>query len=486
MNLAKRISLFFLVALAVVLAGFSASIFYLDRSHLYHQLSEVTEAAFDTLNAAVESGPRGLEWETNDRKLAIDQPDGGTLVWAVFDDAGARLEGAQGPVLSLIQPRGAFTEETQQSEDTEWNGECWKIQRREIRAEARDDKSSLSGATRDDDPAAKRYPSLVIAVGTSLSHIANQLRSLAMTLVGLSVLIWLSAAFLGRWLCRNALAPLTHMTESMARISAADLNQRLLTPSTGDELEGLSRAFNDLLDRLQISFDRQRQFAAEASHQLRTPLTAMLGQVDVALRRDRSPAEYRRTLQTVDEQATRLRRIVEMLLFLTREATDMALPPFNSIELNDWLIHQLPSWQQHPRYRDLRVELEPNGRLWIEAHEELLGEVVGNLIDNACKYSAPNSAIVVRTMQSDDGVTLVIEDNGFGISENELDRVVDPFFRSPDARQRGIAGSGLGLSIVHRIVRAFGAKMSVESRVGCGSTFSITFRASAETRQQCA
>ena len=128
----------------------------------------------------------------------------------------------------------------------------------------------------------------------------------------------------------------------MARISAADLNQRLLAPTTGDELEDLSRAFNDLLDRLQVSFDRQRQFAAEASHQLRTPLTAMLGQIDVALRRERSPAEYRKTLQTVNEQATRLRRIVEMLLFLTREATDMDLPQFNCIELNDWLTQASP------------------------------------------------------------------------------------------------------------------------------------------------
>lgn len=269
-------------------------------------------------------------------------------------------------------------------------------------------------------------------------------------------------------------------------ISAADLNRRLTIVASGDELEGLSRAFNDLLTRLEVSFERQRRFAAEASHQLRTPLTAMLGQVDVALRRDRSPNEYHKTLDSVHEQATRLRRIVEMLLFLTREESDAAPPQFESIELNNWLADHLSSWQEHPRHIDLRVELDRSAVLWVIAHEELLGQAVDNLIDNACKYSAPNSAIVVRTVRFEDGVELIVEDRGYGIAEDELARVVDPFFRSLDARQRGIAGTGLGLSIVQSIVNAFGAKMSIKSKVGHGSTFAITFQSPADKKLQCA
>src|SRR4029078_1346050 len=134
--------------------------------------------------------------------------------------------------------------------------------------------------------------------------------------------IWLSAAALGRWFCRNALAPLTHMADSIATISADDLTQRVASGESKDELEELSRAFNQLLDRLQTSFERQGRFAAEASHQLRTPLTAMLGQLDGSMRRGRSTDEYLQTLKSVREQATNLQRIMEMLLFLTREGIE--------------------------------------------------------------------------------------------------------------------------------------------------------------------
>ena len=112
-------------------------------------------------------------------------------------------------------------------------------------------------------------------------------------------------------------------------ISAVDLSQRLPSAITNDELDDLGRAFNDLLDRLQISFQRQQRFTAEASHQLRTPLAAMLGQVDVALRRDRSADEYRRALQSVQRQAEQLKQIIEMLLFLAREDSEAAVPSWN-------------------------------------------------------------------------------------------------------------------------------------------------------------
>jgi two-component system OmpR family sensor kinase len=485
-KLAKRISLFFLAALAVVLVGFSGSIYYFAHSHLMRQLDAVTEAALDTLNAAIETGPQGLEWEISDRKLAIDHPDGGSLEWAVFDGTGQRLDGAQGPVTSLLGQRHTSHDGTQATEGIKWDGEWWRVTRREVRAETSGNQPSSNTASQHEEPVSKRYSSLVMAVGTPTTYITTQLRYLGLTLAGLSILIWLAAAFFGGWLCRNALAPLTHMTGSIATITAADLNQRLASLSTGDELEGLSRAFNDLLDRLQVSFDRHRRFAAEASHQLRTPLTAMLGQVGVALRRDRSSDEYRQTLQTVHEQAARLGRIVEMLLFLMREETDAGPNHFDGLELNDWLTNHLRGWHEHPRYNDLRLELQRDSPLWINAHDGLLGEVVDNLLDNACKYSAANSAIFVRSLPAADGTKLIFQDSGCGIPEAELAHIVDPFFRSVDVQRRGIGGSGLGLSIVHRIIGAFGAKLSVESRVGNGSTFTVTFQTGSTNKLQCA
>jgi heavy metal sensor kinase len=476
MKLATRISMFFLAALAVVLIGFSASIYWLVYSHLYHQTDERSVAALDTLTAAIESGPAGLEWEVNGRLLDLDQSTTKEpIVWGVFDDRGSQVDGPKESLAMLAALNQALAGGNQHKQDVRWNGESWRITRREFRAKTVPDKNSAKVVSRNDEPATKRYSALVITVGTSLSRLASQLRMVGLVLTGLSLLIWLSAAFLGRWLCRNALAPLTRMADSMATISADDLNQRLSTADSRDELEELSRAFNQLLDRLQTSFERQRRFAAEASHQLRTPLTAMLGQLDVSMRRGRSTDEYLQTLTSVREQTVNLRRIMEMLLFLTREEIEAAPPEFERLELNSWLANHLALWQQHPRSHDLQIETNPNGALWIQAHPGLLGQVVDNLIDNACKYSVPNSPITIRTEGLEPEVKLVVEDRGYGILEKELPRIVDPFFRSDDARTRGIGGTGLGLSIVQKIVDAFGARLHVDSSVGHGSIFAVVF-----------
>src|SRR5262249_16660156 len=133
----------------------------------------------------------------------------------------------------------------------------------------------------------KKYPALVLRVGASLQPAQATLWTLAYALAGTSVVIWLLAALLGRWLCQRALMPLTQMAESAREMNADALTRRLPLPGTDDELQALGAAFNELLSRLQEAFERQRRFTGDASHQLRTPLAILLGQVEVALRRER-------------------------------------------------------------------------------------------------------------------------------------------------------------------------------------------------------
>src|SRR5262249_51255839 len=143
---------------------------------------------------------------------------------------------------------------------------------------------------------------------------------------GLSLTVWLVALFVGRALCRRALVPVRRMAASAADMDAADLGRRLPAAGTRDELDELSKAFNNLLDRLQESVERQQRFTGDASHQLRTPLTAILGQLEVALRRQRPVEEYEQVLTTVRQKAEHLRRIVESLLFLARADAEARLP----------------------------------------------------------------------------------------------------------------------------------------------------------------
>jgi signal transduction histidine kinase len=261
------------------------------------------------------------------------------------------------------------------------------------------------------------------------------------------------------------------MAESARAMRAADLGQRLPNTGTHDELEELSLAFNGLLDRLQESFQRQERFTGDASHQLRTPLTAMLGQIEVALRRDRPPEEYQRVLKLIDGQASRLREILEMLFFLAHADAEARFPHLENLNLSDWLSEYFESWSGHPRAADLRVDNRASHLLTVKVHPSLLGQLIDNLMENACKHSQPGTAITVRLWNEPNLACLSVEDAGCGILPEDLTHIFEPFYRSSHARGLGIGGVGLGLSVAQRIAVVFGGCISVTSELAKGSSF---------------
>jgi signal transduction histidine kinase len=261
-------------------------------------------------------------------------------------------------------------------------------------------------------------------------------------------------------------------------LGATTLERRLPVGAARDELADLGQAFNDLLGRLQESFERQRRFTGDASHQLRTPLTAVLGQVEVALRRERTPEEYRAVLAKVRMQADHLGQVVEMLLFLARADAETRLTHLELVDLRDWLADHLRSRANHPREADFRTELAA-GPLFARVHAPLLAQLVDNLLENAFKYSEPGSPVILRLTEAAGEAVLAIEDRGQGIAPEELPRIFEPFFRSEQARRQGLVGVGLGLAVARRIATAFGGVLEVESTLDAGSVFRLRLAAEA-------
>jgi two-component system, OmpR family, sensor kinase len=473
-TLAARTSLFFLGALAVVLVGLSLSIYILVRSHLQREAIEQTSSVLDALIAAVEFTPTGLEWEPQERRLAFGPVLGGArLAWAVFEPNGHRLDGSHETAPTAFQELDSSKTDRGQVDTIAWQNETWQIARQIVKADVAASSPSASVQEPPEHAQLIRYPAFYLAAGISVGPIFKPLGTLAMALLGISLAIWTAAAITGQWLCRKALAPVTIMAQAARSITAADLTQRLPPAQTGDELEDLRRAFNELLSRLQDSFERQQQFTAEASHQLRTPLTAMLGHLDVALRRDRAAIDYRRALESAQRQAEHLRQIIEMLLFLTREDTEAATPEFDCIDIASWLPQFVQNWEQHPRFHDIHIECVADAPMNVSAHAGLLGQALNNLVDNAVKYSAPGSAIILRAVCVGNELHLSVVDHGCGIGAADLPHLFEPFFRSNDARRRGISGTGLGLAVVHRIARALHGRVEVQSCAGEGSQFAL-------------
>ena len=475
MSLTARVSAFLLLALAVVLASFSAGLYVLARTYLYCQADERLEAALDTLAAAAEMQDGYVEWEPDQRRLSLGRdPAEGQVRWTVRDDRGRLVD--RSPNLRAGELPGAGP--TAAGDMLDGAGLWWRVQERRIRPD-RSRKPPLGERQHGEASKVPRHTALVMTAAVSLRGVESTLSNLALALAGLSAALLVLAALLARRLCRRALRPVTHMAQAARSMSAADLGVRLPAAGTGDELEDLGRAFNDLLGRVEEAFERQRRFTGDASHQLRTPLTAMLGQLEVAQRRERPAGEYRAALTVAHGQAERLRRIVEALLFLARADAEARLPNLERVELGEWLADHLRHWDTHPRRSDLRIDLAPGPPRWVRAQPALLGQLLDNLLDNACKYSEPDTPVTVRVADVPGAITLAVEDAGRGIAPEELAHVFEPFYRSAQARRLGRTGVGLGLAVAQRIASALGGSLSVASEPGKGSRFLLRLPACA-------
>jgi heavy metal sensor kinase len=477
-TLTTRLSLFFLGALGVVLAGFSVGLYLLADAHLHRQVDERLEAALHTLVAAVEVRPDCVEWEPEQRSLSFGPgPLGDQVYWLVRDEQGQTVNRSpQAAAEGLLSAAAAMLHESPRTpRRLDWQGQKWRVTERWLRPSSADPPPPQRSPSHG--PRTGKFSALAITVGLPLEPVRATLRMLAAVLTGLSSAVFLLALVLGRVVCRRALAPVTRMAAAARAMGAADFGQRLPTAAADDELADLGRSFNGLLDRLEESYERQRRFTGEASHQLRTPLAALLGQVEVALRRERPPEEYRRALASVQQQAQHLRRIVEMLLFLARADGEARLPERERLDLAAWLPDHLRTWADHPRAADLHVEGGEAGPLWVEAPSPLLAELVNNLLDNACKYSRPGTPVRVRLAREKGAAVLAVEDEGCGIAPEDRPHLSRPFFRSEQARRLGVAGVGLGLAIAARLAEALGGAITVDSAAGRGSCFHVSLPA---------
>jgi two-component system, OmpR family, sensor kinase len=468
--LGVRLTVYYVFSIAVILAGFSVALYAVAAKHLYRQVDERIEAALNTLVAAAEIGPEGVTWEPEERSLSFGRRTfEGRFFWRVADERGKRIDGsATGEIDRILARLGAQAGPTRRfSSFTDLAGVAWRAVSRRL-----DQPRAESEGTRSAAPMPGAQSALILGAGTSLDGVRTNLRNLALTLAGLSLAVWTLALVSGRRLCRIALRPLTKMADAAHAIGGDEPGRRLPATGTNDELGELGRSFNALLDRLGESLERQQRFAGDASHQLGTPLTALQGQVDLALRQDRSPEEYRRVLTVVRSKTRHLRQIVDGLMFLSRADAEARRPSLERVALDAWLREHIAAW---PNARRSDVVYESNGVRACHAlvHPLLLGELMNNLLDNAAKYSPPQTPIRVKLEHQNDQVSLSVSDEGPGIDQADLPSIFDPFFRAEAARIRGSNGLGLGLSVAARIAVVFDGQITVSSAPGQGATFSV-------------
>jgi heavy metal sensor kinase len=313
------------------------------------------------------------------------------------------------------------------------------------------------------------------AVAEPLSVIEDGLTELRRDLFAGVPLVLLLASGGGYFLARKSLAPIASMNSQTQRISAENLSARLDVANTRDELGHLATTINDLLARLENSFNEQQRFIADASHELRTPLAVLRGETEVALGKTRTVAEYQQSLSLTQEEAESLSRIVEDLFILARQpiSTRAALHK-ERVSLNDAVRDCARAAQVLAIRKGVRLKLENDSpSIALHGDEELIKRMILKLLDNAVKYTPAGGEISLALARQNGNAEIVVRDTGPGIAEADQSRVFDRFFRVDKARARAMGGAGLGLSIAQWIVEVHGGEISVASTPGHGSTFTV-------------
>ncbi|GAB4016977.1 sensor histidine kinase [Spirosoma koreense] len=273
----------------------------------------------------------------------------------------------------------------------------------------------------------------------------------------------------------DALRPVSELIGQVNAISATNIHERLRVGRQRDELADLARTFNDLLTRLEEAFVLQKSFVSHASHELRTPLTVMMGQIEVTRLMARSPEDYEITLDGLLDEVKSMIRLVNGLLELARASSDAVTLNYQPVRIDELLWQaQSQILSKTPDYHiDIDFDNLPDREeeLVIIGEESLLQTAFQNLMENGCKYSADKS-VSVRLSFERGQVLLTFSDQGYGISEEDLPHIFEPFYRSEMTMT--IKGHGIGLALTQRIIELHRGLLQVESTVGKGTTFRIT------------
>ena len=316
----------------------------------------------------------------------------------------------------------------------------------------------------------------LLEVGVSIDSIEATLDRL-LALLGLLLPALIACAAAGGYLLVSwALRPVDQLSQTAEQMSVQDLSLRLPVIRSGDALERLTSAFNKLLGRLSASVQTSRRFLADASHEVRTPLTIIKGELQELLAGEVSLTnELRERIGSVLEEVARLEHLVSGLLVLSRLDAGATQRDWITLDLAELALSTAEQMRLLAEDRGIGMELSGLKKAEIRGDRARLKQVIVNLLDNAIRFTPRGGEVRVRTFRTDSGSILELSDTGAGIPAAAIPHVFDRFFRVDEARSREDGGAGLGLSIVKSICAMHGAQIEVDSQVARGSTFRVKF-----------
>lgn len=296
----------------------------------------------------------------------------------------------------------------------------------------------------------------------AMDHLKNLLLIWIPTLMILSII-------LGYYIIKSSLRPVKKAVREVKDIESHNLNKRISSVTHNDEIEELITTFNFMLDKLDESFSKVKRFSNDVSHELKTPLTIIRGEIELGLRKERSNEEYKQILKSTLEETKSLQELINNLLFLSKVNNKELQEQFESVEIDDLLTEIISQNKQLIESKNINFDFKSFDNTVVQGHPFLLKILIGNIIQNSIKYSHKNSTIEIYL----DKDKLTVKDHGIGIKEEDIKNIFDRFYRVENSRNG--EGYGLGLSIVRSIAQIHKFPVYVKSNYGEYTLFTVNF-----------
>lgn len=454
LSIGIRLTLWYLAIFAVAQFAFGSGMWFILEHHLYDLIDDSLEARVEDLKSFLQAQKRDASIPKLQEEVAesytIEHAGDYLEVRTVEGDLIYRSAFLQSHALALTAPspgsRATF-------KNRRFDGRPFRFMLQSLEANGR---------------------LYTVTVGEPADDVAETLSVFRVYLLMFAPLLFITAAGGGYWLSRKALSPVDTLVRTARAISGANLDSRLPKLSTGDELQRLSDTLNEMLSRIEMAFLRISQFTADASHELRTPVSLILTEAELALRRPRGEPEYQEALQHILLEAERTTRLIEQLLSLARADSGRETLHMRPVDLRHTLRSVVDGWRQVATVRGLSFSASLGSRdCIIQGDETSLRRVFDILLDNAFKYTPTSGSVHLTLEPTNDGSTIAVHDTGPGIAEPDQPKVFERFYRIDQARNRNQGGAGLGLSIAQWIVVQHRGSIAVESRLGRGTVFRV-------------
>ncbi|PLY10702.1 MAG: two-component sensor histidine kinase [Arcobacter sp.] len=314
----------------------------------------------------------------------------------------------------------------------------------------------------------------ILQVATDYKVLNHTMEDLFYILIFIVPIVLIFSIIGGNFLIYKSFAPVEKTLQDLKNINATNLSKRLEVLNSNDEISQLSQEINNLLERLQISFEKINQFSSDASHELKTPLTIIRGEIEIALRKDRNTQEYKDTLKVCMDEVLMIQQTIDDLLFLAKNENSLQIIEEDAY-IDEITFDAIKELKAYAKLKNIKIQSQIKDIFQIKGHSKLLKIAIKNILKNAISFSHENSTVLIKNYQENNQFIISIEDKGIGIAQEEQNKIFEKFYRTDKSRNKESGGTGLGMAIVEKIISSHKGKIELKSSENEGTTVKLVF-----------